>query len=184
MSTFKLIGLGGLAGSGKTTIAKNLWRVAAEEQVTGIVLSFATPLKRMLVEMLRADGWTEDQITQQMQVGKNEPIPQYGGQSLRYMMQTLGTEWGRNTIQASFWADMGERTMKRSRAGLVVFDDLRFATESAMIKRNGGMVVQLERAGTQRLNHASEGMEYTADKVWQNDGDPLDLARKIWADVQ
>ena len=82
MNTPKIIGLCGPKGVGKSTYAKSFEGAA--------VLSFATPIKEMLKVILPHPAWLEK---------KEEPIPGFpDGITVRRMLQSLGTEWGRETI--------------------------------------------------------------------------------------
>ncbi len=114
-------------------------------------LSFAGPIKRALVAM----GFTHDEIYNHP---KEEPLPRFND-SPRHILQTLGTEWGRQMIHRDLWLLLFERQFMlqvKSGTQLVVIDDVRFDNEADMIKSLGGYVVQIEgRPGLTDL-HASE----------------------------
>jgi hypothetical protein len=65
--------------------------------------------------------------------------------SIRHMMRTLGTEWGRNCIRENFWVDIAEERIKRSCASIVVFDDMRFPNEYEMLKKHGARFIKIIR---------------------------------------
>lgn len=110
-----LVALTGRAGSGKSTIAQ----ILVDEG--GYVLhKMAEPLK----DMLRAVGADEDMIEGD---AKDEPSDLFCGRTPRYVMQTLGTEWGRNMIDPSFWSTLWRLTIPQGVP--VVCDDLRFPNE-------------------------------------------------------
>lgn len=112
-----------LPGSGKTTLAELLVR---DYNYTRI--SFAGPLKEMFKTLLRARGETESRIDWYLN-NKSEVIPYYGV-TTRFMLQTLGTEWGRNTINKDMWIDTIITRIKRSDPKThYVIDDLRFESE-------------------------------------------------------
>jgi hypothetical protein len=133
-----IIGLTGLAGAGKSTVANYLVEKHGFERV-----SFAGPLKKMLrtlnpilsvtdneggdeYGLTRAGeifdlGWTENAVKEDPEMG-----PEY-----RRLLQVLGTDCIRS-IDEEFW-------VKAARASLVpglkyVFDDVRFPNEAATIK--------------------------------------------------
>lgn len=126
----RLIALTGLAGAGKSVIAKHL---VAKHGYR--VEKFAGPLK----DMLRGFGLTERHIEGDL---KELPCELLGGQTPRYAMQTLGTEWGRNIISPSLWVDAWS---SRAAAGPVVCDDCRFPNEAAAVRALGGIIVRVVR---------------------------------------
>ncbi len=143
-----LIAFTGLAGCGKTTAALALVSQAGWGRV-----SFADPIR----DMLRALGVTSHQMANL----KNEPLPLLGGQTPRWAMQTLGTEWGRTHISPNLWVNATrariEEIFRVSEATRgVVLDDCRFANEALMVRSMGGRVVRITRPGLTAMNHASE----------------------------
>ena len=166
-----LIGLCGLARSGKTT--------AAEYFVSrGLIrLSFSAPIK----VMLRCIGLSEREILGDL---KDVPCDALLGHTPRHAMQTLGTDWGRKMIGEDIWANIGimrasmvlsgiERDPSLSGCRGVVFDDVRFRNEVEAIKALGGLVIRIERGGMVAGQHESEAgvKDLDADAVIRNDGD-------------
>jgi hypothetical protein len=177
------IGLGGLAGSGKTTIAKHIHLIASMEKLQPITISFATPLKKMVFTLLTVDGY--DHFTAEAMLDmKTTSLPNYGGKTMRHILQTLGTEWGRDLISPTLWTDIALRTAKRSEADVVVFDDVRFETEDTMIHAQGGKVIVLRRGEDAPMTHRSESMDYAYDQIFENEGDPMEVARAVWGFVR
>ena len=84
MQKMRLIGIAGKARSGKDTAASYLLNKLGGDWSAA---SFADPMKTML-NAIGVD--TSDEA-------KDLPSNQYGV-STRHMLQTLGTEWGRNII--------------------------------------------------------------------------------------
>lgn len=140
----RLIAFTGLAQSGKTTAAKFLWNYRR--------MSFADPIKDMLKALTPATD-------------KDATPPELCGRSVRYALQTLGTEWGRHAICHNMWV---ENMRSRVRTFLrdngwgwgeeqgVAIDDLRFDDEAKMIKQEGGKIVHIYRPGLERMTHESE----------------------------
>lgn len=137
----KLIGLTGQKGSGKSTAAFALRPHFAR-------LSFAAPLKRMLLAM----GLTPEEMED-----KETVLPRYG-RSPRYLMQTLGTEWGRYLVDQDHWINIARReAQEHLDAGInVVFDDVRFDNEALLIHELGGHVWQITRFSSNTQGHISE----------------------------
>jgi hypothetical protein len=157
-----LVGLTGKAGSGKTTAAQVLVDAGWHR------VKFAGPLK----DMLRGMGLTDRHIEGDL---KEVPCDLLGGQTPRYAMQTLGTEWGRGLIHPDLWIMLArQRIVTAMAAGLnVVVDDVRFENEAAVIRDLGGYVVGLER-GDGAGGHISEA-GVAADLVYQNTGTEAEL---------
>lgn len=150
--SFKLIGLHGKAGCGKTTVGDYL----ADSQ-GAIQLSFALPLKLAACELFAIPfDYFENQ---DLKNNKGLEWPEY---TPREILQKLGTEGMRNLFGEDFWI----RRMKLEidanvyDGDLVVITDCRFQNEVDFIKDNGGIVIHLTRAGADGnigiQNHASE----------------------------
>lgn len=150
-----IIGFTGLAGSGKSTAALH----------TGYTrVRFAGPLK----DMMRALGLTEQEIEGDR---KEKPCNLLGGKTPRYAMQTIGTEWGRDTIAPDLWIRAWQAAVART-AGPVVCDDVRFPNEADAIRTAGGFLVRVIRpgAGGGAAGHSSEGQDLGApDDTIPND---------------
>jgi hypothetical protein len=98
----KIIALCGRAQHGKSTLARQIAAYYGAENVA--VTAFATVPKRML----RVFGLTEDELRGN---SKGTPRVILGGQTPRYAMQTLATEWGRNMLYDEVWVDAWERDL-------------------------------------------------------------------------
>lgn len=133
-----LIGIAGPAGSGKTTAAQRL------VQEHGFVrVRFAEAIKAMARGLFVASGY-DDGIIERMVDGdlKNTPMPELMGASPRVIMQTIGGEWGRETIHSDLWVRIA--TTKAGELlgeGIpVVIDDVRHANEVQAIQGYAGLV--------------------------------------------
>lgn len=148
----RVIALAGLAGSGKSTASTFLQSKGHK------LVKFAGPLK----DMLRAIGYTEDQIE-----GSQKEVVGIGGKTPRHAMQTLGTQWGRDCMGEDFWVNLWR---VRAGSGNVVTDDCRFANEAAAVRSLGGVVIKLEGRGGIAGGHSSEALDFIADAVVPNTG--------------
>lgn len=165
-----IIGLCGLKQSGKSTAARYLI------QKRGFVRhSLADPLKKML----KVIGLTDEQL---WGGHKEVPIALLDGKTPRHAMQTLGTEWGRNCISDDFWLRVWFETLP---PGDVVCDDVRFENEADMIRRLGGVVVEIARPVLVEMpradRHASELLGFTSDETILNLGTVEELEQDIAA---
>lgn len=131
----RIIALGGYKGTGKTTLAKTL------VHIHGFVrMSFADPIYDMILAGFGIDGRV-------MTTDQKEATIEWLGVSLRYLMQTLGTEWGRNTICQDIWIRIMQRKLDvAKKSGYnVVIDDARFPNEVEMVQAEGGIVFETRR---------------------------------------
>lgn len=139
-----VVGILGVAGSGKTLVAKHLVDRYGFQRTR-----FAGPLKAMLKVGF---GLTDEELDGQ---DKLQALPQLGGTTPRHMMQTLGHDWGRRMIHADIWANAWKRDVL-SRDGLIVADDLRYPNEAQAIRDVGGVIWRVYRPGLQTMDHGSE----------------------------
>jgi hypothetical protein len=155
-----LIGLTGLAGVGKDT-------VAAQLTTQGFwCLGLADPIRTM-IEALLQEVDADPEYTFERAL-KEAPIPGLGA-SYRHLAQTLGTEWGRNLIAPDFWLRIAAQKIKAIRtdrvqhsitgftsAGICI-TDIRFNDEAQWLTAQGGVVWRIQRPGVQAVrNHISE----------------------------
>ena len=138
-----IIGFAGRAGAGKTTAARIMQAKYSKDFL--VEESFAKPI-RAFVNELRP--YTEET--------KAEVDPELG-HSARTMMQTLGTEWGRNMIHPLLWVKALERRLA-GKSAHVVLHDVRFDGEADWIRSKGGIVVLVvsDRESSIAPPHASE----------------------------
>lgn len=171
-----LIALAGPAGAGKTTAAEHL-----RQQHDFHRMAFADPLKDMAAACIGTSRWDFEQRFLHDRLSREVPINGLGV-SPRQIMQTLGTEWGRQTLDPDIWIKharmrLAELAETREAQGHpltgIVFDDLRFDNEAAMIRAQGGTVVHLYRSPEERgavREHTSEaGIMVDAEKdqgIW------------------
>jgi hypothetical protein len=131
-----VIGLTGLAGSGKSTVAKYL-----VESHDFTLLSFAGPLKKMLRTLDPIIGNTVTKSETQSVVHpthlseltetENELKSGPFGREYRRLLQTLGTDCIR-AVEPDFWVNAAVAQMTDPK-GRYVFDDTRFPNEAKAI---------------------------------------------------
>ena len=151
----RLIALCGYKGVGKSTYAKFL---AGEN---GVVLSFATPIKHMLRTL----------VAHEYVFGSKKNEMTHLGVTGRVLLQTLGTEWGRETIDQDIWVKAMKHILTDTMFDEyhpVVIDDLRFENEAKMVRELGGEIWEIDRKNFTPANdnHISEaGVENVDRKV-------------------
>jgi hypothetical protein len=129
-----IIGLCGLAGSGKDEVAAILSRRHGFAYI-----SFAGPIYQAVSEIT---GLAPAQLKDRGL--KEQPIP-WLGKSPRELLQTLGTEWGRQMVNQDIWIKLAMR--RAAEYERVAITDVRFENEAEAIRHAGGQVWQVERPG-------------------------------------
>lgn len=149
-----LIGLTGLAGAGKDTVADRLCSAHGFERH-----AFAEPIRDMLTALLTSAGIDYDYLFERDL--KELPVPHLGV-SGRRLMQTLGTEWGR-MVDPDLWVrhaalSLGLHDLPRSAPihDRIVITDVRFPNEAAWIESLGGRVIRVTRQAPAVAAHESE----------------------------
>lgn len=149
-----IIGLHGLARSGKTTAAS----IIAEELGNACqVEAFADPIK----EMLNAVGVDcSDHLKDKVHpVFKNTP---------RQLMNSLGTEWGRKMVHPDVWVDI---THNKHNSNVVVISDVRMENEADSVRSRGGVIIHIVGRGGIPGNYETEqGIKiHSDDYIISND---------------
>ena len=136
----------------------------------------------MACEFLMNLGYGETEATKLVWVDKSFVVPEVGC-SVRRILQTLGTEWGREQITDDVWVRCWEA--QASRHDRVIVDDVRFLNEAQAVKAKGGQMWKVVRTNAVHDGlHASEGGldDWDGfDAVIQNDGSLSDLRAKVLA---
>jgi len=135
--------------SGKSTVARCL---AARGYA---IRPFASPLKEMIATFLYSCGHSYEYIHDVLYVNKETVIESFGVTG-RHLMQTLGTEWGRQCVLPDVW--LRHWALRVEGAPYVVVDDVRFPNEAQLLIELGGEMWRVGRPGVERISgHASEG---------------------------
>ena len=165
----RLIGICGAAGSGKSTVAKFL-----VDQYGFDRLRFADGLKRMSAALFEVVGFEQDEIHRMLEGDlKQVRFPELMHASPRDIMQTLGTEWGRECIHPDIWVNITQARVLDTLAENipVVVDDVRHINEAEMIRSLGGEIWKIRGRGLEGVsNHSSEHQfsSVKADEVIYN----------------
>lgn len=134
-----VIGIAGLARSGKDTLANHVFERLGFESNKA---AFADPVK----DMLKSIGITDIEGYKE----KEHPIL---GVTSRRMMQTLGTEWGRDTIGEGTWINLTR--CKGEGKKFLIISDVRFSNEADFVRENG-MLLHVYGRGGIKGDHKSE----------------------------
>lgn len=183
--TLPIIGIAGHARAGKDTIAQII-----QQEYRCMTYAFAEPLKAMLraigLDEQDLNGWRKDEPNNDFQA------------TPRHMMQTLGTEWGRDTINDNIWVIAAAQRIKQMHRSqpdaTILITDVRFQNEADFVRKNG-FLIHVERP-IQRIDgstHRSENRLSMLDRDYYiiNDGglddlreETLRIASAISIDVQ
>lgn len=147
-----IIGLTGLAGSGKSTAAEYLVRYHGFTRQ-----GFAWPLKTMLRTLDPILGLYDGNVDNGYRLSElgnlaeteiKARFPEY-----RRLLQVLGTDCIR-AVDPDFWVKAAMKDLDPGKN--YVFDDVRFPNEAEAIKAAGGLLANIDRPGLVRGAHASE----------------------------
>ena len=140
----QIVGVCGLIGSGKNTVAEIL-----EKEFEFVPVSFASVLKDMCAALF---GWDREMLEGNTEYGrlKREEVDkwwsdklQIPGFSPRFALQYIGTDVLRDHFHKNIWVLAAERNIiKHDR---VVISDVRFPNEINMIKSHNGMMMCVTR---------------------------------------
>lgn len=160
-----IIGIAGAKRSGKTTLAELLARRYGLAHI-----SFAAPIRAFVADLL---GGTLEQLEEH----KESPVAWLDGVTPRHMMQTLGTEWGRDIVHSELWV---RAAMRRAEImGRVVISDVRFPNEAEAIRERGGIILRVHRGASAASGDAHRSEMPLPDHLvhaeLRNDGSVVDL---------
>jgi hypothetical protein len=139
-----IIGVCGLIGSGKNTVADYLVK-----EHDFVPVSFAAVLKDACASLF---GWDRDMLEGKSEESRiqREQVDKFWAERLeipcftpRYALQYIGTDVMRNHFHSDIWVIAAEKRMWKY--DNVVISDVRFPNEMAMIRRNGGQIWCVER---------------------------------------
>lgn len=175
----KIIGLHGLPRSGKDTVAKILIDAYGYERI-----AFAEPLKKAAAVLLDRPMCECNGLTESGEVYDREAVMPEWGFSMRWFLQTFGTECLRQQIREDFWTKrLVAEVQKRPLGSLIVVTDVRFANETNALRNLGGLIVQVRRPGLVGSNHISD-RPVICDWTIDNDGTLEDLKLKVLSEVR
>ena len=151
----------GKRGSGKSTASKVLVD-------SGFVdLKFADPLKNMLRAMYATCGVDADTVERKLEGDlKEAPCEWLRGNTPRYAMQTLGTEW-REMLSADLWSEMLVKRVESGNYGdRIVCSDFRFpGHEEEALNRLGARTYRINRPSLEDDSMSEHASEKGTDKL-------------------
>lgn len=138
LGTYKIVGLVGQKGSGKSEMAKVLESLGFRR------MSFADPLKAGLATMFMIP-----QAVFYDPLLKEVPVRELSNVTPRKMMQLLGTDFARNILGRDVWVSLMlkrlARVIKENPKVLIVVDDVRFENEFELLTRMDAIMINIRR---------------------------------------
>lgn len=140
-----IIGICGLIGSGKDTIADYLQNIHQFRRE-----SFATTLKDAVAHVF---GWPRDMLegrTRESREWREQVDPWWAHRldmpnlTPRYVLQIWGTEVARRSFHDDIWIASLENKLRKTHDDVVI-SDCRFPNEIRAIKKAGGIVIRVKR---------------------------------------
>jgi energy-coupling factor transporter ATP-binding protein EcfA2 len=137
----RIIALLGEKGSGKSTVAKMISEALPERSVYQPAL--ADPIKRGAQAMLTIPMehlWGASEL-------REKEISGLPGVTVRHVLQTLGTEWGRDCIDPNLWIKLlVQYAATLGPEDIVVISDCRFLNEARVLSEAGASIWRIRRS--------------------------------------
>lgn len=171
-----LIGIGGKAGAGKDTIGDYL-----VENYDFQKIALADPIKRTVKDVFALNDHAVYDRT-----AREQPLEQWGGWSVRKLLQFVGTELFRENIDDSIWVKSLWYRIRDDKENNYVVTDIRFPNELQYFRDNAAKEFTFLKVGRPGhdgsvgiAGHASEAYDLEGDFSIMNDGSMEDLYEKV-----
>ena len=168
-----IIGLCGLIGSGKNTVAEHLMKT---HDYVGV--SFAETLKDAAACIF---GWDREMLEGATSEARDERElkDEWWSERLgfdvspRYMLQFMGTEVMRNNLHTDIWALATEKRILEMQQHYpmlnFVISDVRFPNEVAMIRRLNGKICHVRRGELPEWFGQNPEHIHASETAWNNE---------------
>jgi len=142
----RIIGVAGARRAGKDTVSDYLVR-----QYKFKKMSFAEPLKMGLCAIL---GIEIEELEELKNLNATHSLL---NKTYRNMLETLGTEWGRDQVNKDIWTTLVAERIK-NHTGNIVLSDVRFSNEAKLIRDLGGFVIYVKNENAEKAkgSHSCE----------------------------
>lgn len=132
-----LIGFTGKKRHGKDTAGLALQRLGFSQ------LALAEPMRDIVADLYSRLGISDERIEEYLFGDKKQVIVPEIGVTTRHVMQTLGTEWGRNCVNVNLWIQMLVTVANENRDQDFYVTDIRFHNEGECVTKGGGCVIRI-----------------------------------------
>lgn len=155
------------------------------DRLFATVYGFADPIKDAIVELVHhfVDGGKPEVRAMLNDDRKDTFVIPELNVTLRYLLQTAGTLWGRKSVNKDMWVHIArKRAEKTLRSYSVIFDDMRWPNEFDMIRQMGGACIKIIRPEHQGGDSSiGEGLlnQHPFDRTIINDGDLTQFRTRV-----
>lgn len=187
--TGKIVGLAGLARTGKDTVGKILvedfgfTRLAFADKVREGLYKF-NPIVDF--DITTRDGYVSDC----RKICIQEIVDKYGWEvaknnypEIRRLLQNYGTEAGRNIFGESCWIDLVIKEINENPETNFVITDIRFPNELGALKKLSSYLIQLYRLDAAKVGEHSSEVQLTGllfDNIINNNSDISGLTSVVY----
>ncbi len=170
----KIIGITGIAGSGKDTFANTI----KESEPNTDVFAFAGPLKEACKILF---NFSHNQLHHPI---VKEEIDERWERSPRQILQWLGTDILRTHINEDFFVLNMKQRIDSSKADYILISDVRFDNEAEFIRSLGGKIIKIIGEGSETTKHSGHITEkgisfHLIDAIVANRKDPENKEKSI-----
>jgi hypothetical protein len=149
-----LIGIGGVADSGKDTSASYISKTLNFYNYSTNIDWFAKPLK----DIAKIFGFSEDQLYNQQ---LKQVLDKTWNITPREFLQILGTDLFRNNFRDDVWIKiMEKKILEKYNGSILIIPDVRFKNELELIKKYNGVSIYINSnkntLNDKESNHISE----------------------------
>lgn len=148
-----LLGFAGKAHSGKDFSADHIIQEYPNLKIAKV--AFADAVRDMVRPIFDVDDIYR-------RGSKEDPIDGFGI-SLREILQSLGTDWGRHMVSEDIWVKVLDKRISErySDFDIVIISDIRFDNERDYVIHNGGKVINI--AGAKDKHNKSKFSEHASE---------------------
>lgn len=179
-----IIGLVGLAGSGKDTVAEMLQSSWNHDGYVSARTAFADPIRNSFIGLVRDAGIANPE--QWVQPGWKEKSVPVLGISYRHYAQTYGTNYAHKEMGRDVWIRVLDHRLQayceHRQVTHFVVPDVRFAVESDWLRDQGAVLWRIERPDARPVReHVSEAgiASIRTHRTILNDGSIDELRKSI-----
>jgi hypothetical protein len=86
----------------------------------------------------------------------------------RLLLQFLGTQWGRETINPNIWVDVMDRTLTKYQYEDIFITDCRFPNEIELLRKHNFKIIKIDRPLEDRIKAGATNLDHISETVLDN----------------